>query len=279
MRADECLRDGNLDDTLHQLEEDVRKNPARVEYRVFLFQLLAVMGQWDRALNQLNVAGEMDAANLPMVVTYRSLLSCEALREDVFAGRRTPMVFGDPADWLALIVEALRVEAQGQYPQAQDLRAQAFDAAPATAGVIVTEATKPDGRPFAWIADADGRLGPMLEIVVDGRYYWAPVHRIRELRIESPVDLRDLVWMPAHVIWANGGQTVGMIPTRYAGSAASDNDMIRLARRTEWVEQETGVYVGVGQRMLVTDEDEYPLLDVREIHLQSESEPAAPTDE
>ena len=29
--------------------------------RIFLFQLLAVQGQWERSLNQLNVAAELDA--------------------------------------------------------------------------------------------------------------------------------------------------------------------------------------------------------------------------
>ncbi|MFO1349473.1 MAG: hypothetical protein U1F68_01835 [Gammaproteobacteria bacterium] len=36
------------------MQEQVRKNPANAKYRVFLFQLLAVLGQWERALNQLN---------------------------------------------------------------------------------------------------------------------------------------------------------------------------------------------------------------------------------
>ncbi len=66
----------------------MRKDPANAKHRIFLFQLLAVLGQWERAMNQLNVAGELDAGTLAMVQTYREALRCEVLRGEIFAGRR-----------------------------------------------------------------------------------------------------------------------------------------------------------------------------------------------
>ena len=35
-----------------------------------------------------------------------------------------------------------------------------------------------DGHGFEWIADADSRLGPLLEVILEGKYYWAPFCRI-----------------------------------------------------------------------------------------------------
>ncbi|WP_243671872.1 hypothetical protein [Paraburkholderia kirstenboschensis] len=78
MTAEERLREGDLDGCLSELQSRVRKEPSKAAYRVFLFQLLAVTGAWDRALTQLNVAGELDAAALPMVQTYRE--RCNARR-------------------------------------------------------------------------------------------------------------------------------------------------------------------------------------------------------
>ena len=109
----------------------------------------------------------------------------------------------------------------GEIEQAQQVRDEAFEAAPATHGVI-------DDQPFEWIADADARLGPMLEAIVNGRYYWVPFDRIREIRIEAPADLRDAVWTPAYFTWANGGETVGLIPTRYPGTEASSRSEAAL---------------------------------------------------
>lgn len=266
MDAQQSLSEGKLEEALGQLQGAVRSDPSNVKYRVFLFQLLAVMGQWDRALTQLSLVGEMDAGTLAMVQTYREALHCEGLRADVFAGKRSPLVFGKPEQWIAFIFEALKLSANEQYAQSQDLRAQAFDLAPATSGSI----GDPDKISFNWIADADSRMGPMLEAIVNGLYYWIPFHRIRTVNIEAPEDLRDMVWMPAHFTWANGGETVGLIPTRYPGSEASEDNQIRTAQKTIWQEPEENVYFGLGQRMLATDVGEYSLMDLRQINLDTE---------
>jgi len=267
MAASVTLRDGTLAETLSALQARVRGEPAAATHRIVLFELLSVLGQWDRALNQLEIAGQLDPGALAMVQTYREALSCEALRADVFAGRRSPLVLGQPEQWVALLVEALRLEANGREAEAGELRAQLGAAPPATgeraAGV------EPGAQSFAWIADADPRLGPLLEAIVNGRYYWIPFRHVRTLAIEKPADLRDLVWAPARFLWANGGEAVGLVPTRYPGSERSDDDAIRLARRTEWVEQPGTVVTGLGQRMLATDAGEYALLDLRRVELEA----------
>jgi len=270
MDAQLSLSQGKPEETLHQLQATVRSDPSNVKHRVFLFQLLAVMGQWDRALTQLNVAGELDASTLAMVQTYREALLCEGLRADVFAGKRSPVVFGKPEQWIALLLESLSLMADGQYAKSQDIRNQAFELAPATSGII-GDPSGPDSETFEWIADADARMGPVLEAIINGRYYWVPFHRIQSINIEVPEDVRDMVWMPAYFTWANGGETVGLIPTRYPGSEASEDKPIRLAQKTTWQELDDGVYQGMGQRMLATDVGEYPLMDLRLITLNSDA--------
>jgi type VI secretion system protein ImpE len=267
MLADQTLKEGRVDEALEQLQERVRKDPSNAKYRTFLFQLLAVTGQWERAMTQLKVVGDLDAATLPMVQMYREALHCEALRARVFAGGSSPLVFGDPEPWIAHVIEALRGSAEGRHAEAAEVRDRALEEAPATPGTI-------DGEPFAWIADADSRLGPLVEAIVNGRYYWVPFHRIRRIAVEEPSDLRDVVWTPVHFTWANGGEAVGLIPTRYPGSESSDDNLIRLARKTDWPQVADDVYEGRGQRMYATDSGEYPLMDVRSIEL-SVAEPTS----
>jgi len=265
MSAEDSLQQGNLDQALAELQERIRKNPADAKLRVFLFQLLCLLGQWERALTQLKVVGDLDAATLPMVQTYREAIGCEVLRQDVFAGRRAPLVMGEPQRWIALTLEALRASAQGHHAQAAELRAEAFDAAPDVTGSL-------DGAAFEWIADADSRIGPFLEVIVNGKYYWVPFHRIGRIVMEPPVDLRDLAWTAAQLTWSNGGQSVGLIPTRYAATVDQADGRLRLARMTQWREVADGVFEGLGQRVLATDVDEYSLLEVREIVLNSATE-------
>ena len=125
--------------------------------------------------------------------------------------------------------------------------------------------------------DGDSRLGPVLEAIVNGRYYWIPFQRIRSIQVEKPVDLRDLVWMPAHLTWANGGESVGLIPTRYPGSESSADPAVRSGRKTDWLEQPGGAYIGQGQRMFFTEGGEYPLMDVRHIVFEVDVPAAAAT--
>lgn len=256
MLAEQYLRKGHLIEALSALQAQVKAEPANARYRVFLFQLLAVLGQWERALNQLKVASELDAANLLMAQTYREAIHCEKLREAVFAGKHTPVVFGDPQAWGALMIEALRLDAQEHIQEAKALREQALNAAPARAGCI-------DGVAFEWMADADGRLGPLMEAIVNGKYYWVPLQQILKIELEQPSDLRDVVWTPAVFTWNNGGQASGLIPTRYPDSEKSADTAIQMGLKTEWQELANGVCRGLGQRLLATDVDDYALMDTR----------------
>jgi type VI secretion system protein ImpE len=265
----QLLREGNLSAAVEAARNQVRSAPADSRHRVLLFQLQCVQGLWDKALTQLDVIRDLDAEALPMVQTYREAIRCEVLRESVFAGDRSPFVFGEPQQWIAWLLEALKLLAKGHVAESQQLRDQAFEQAPATTGSI-------DGTPFEWIADADPRFGPCLEAIVNGRYYWIPFHRVKSVRIEKPADLRDTVWMPANFTWANGGETVGLIPTRYPGSQAAADPLVQLARVTEWDARTEELSVGIGQRLFGTDAGEYALMDTRKIDLDVAAEAAAP---
>jgi len=247
---------------LEALTQAVRAKPTDSKLRVFLAQLLCVLGQWERALNQLVVAAELDALAIPMKQVYGDAIRCEGVRAEVFAGRRTPMVFGHPDEWLAMLIESLLREGRDDTAAAQDLRQRAFDAAPASAGSL-------DGQRFEWLADADMRLGPVLEAFVKGKYYWVPLARLARIKIEPPEDLRDCVWLPAQLQFENGGESLALIPTRYVGSEASTDGALQLARKTEWRELANGVWAGAGQRVLGSDAGEYPIMEVREIQFDA----------
>jgi len=260
--AQELLAAGEPQVVLELLQRQVRERAADAKLRVFLFQLLSVLGLWQRALTQLTVCGEMDAATLPMVNTYRAAVQCELVREAVFAGKTTPMLFGQPQPWVASLVEALHADARGETALACKLRADALEAAPPSAGKL-------DGTAFDWIADADSRLGPVLEAIVNGRYVWIPFASLAKVDIEAPTDLRDLVWAPAHLVLANGGDTVALVPSRYVGSGSAGEGALQLARKTEWIEIGEEQYRGLGQRMLTTSAAEPGMLEVREIVLDA----------
>ena len=258
--AEQSLRDGDPAGALDRLQAQVRANPADFKLRIFLFQLLCVRGEWERALNQLDVAASLDPSGLDLVQTYGDAVRGEAIRADVFKGKRSPMVFGVPEPWLGLLVESLMVAGCGDHARSEELRARAFDEAETSSGDI-------DGRPFSWIADADSRLGPVLEAVIGGRYYWVPFSQVSSIAIDAPVDLRDMVWMPASLQFQHGGESMALIPTRYPGSEAAHDATIALARKTVWEEVAADAHHGLGQRIIATDVDDIPLMEIRAISI------------
>lgn len=262
MKAAELVQAGRLMEALNALQGEIRQNPADSKLRIFLFQLNCVLGRLDKALTQLQVVASLNAETMLLAQIFRPVIACELLRREVFAGKRTPLLFGEPAEWMGLLVQANSLLAEGKTKSATELRAKALEAAPTTSGQV-------DGQAFEWIADADSRLGPMLEVILEGKYYWIPFCRIAQVEIEKPSDLRDLVWTPARFTWINGGAVSGHIPVRYPDTEKAEDDGLRLSRKTAWREAAGDAFLGLGQRVLATDAADFPLLQCRTIQLNN----------
>src|SRR6266446_2777536 len=165
MNPDEYLKAGKVDEALAGLYEAIRTAPADAALRRFLFQLLCVTGKWAKALTQLQILAEIDSESSLLAQIFKPVIACEMLRTEVFKGRRTSLIFGEPKAWIGWMVQANTLIAEGQFKPARELRERALDSAPAIAGAINETA-------FEWIADADSRLGPVVEAMIDGKYFW-----------------------------------------------------------------------------------------------------------
>lgn len=264
MTPQEHLLEGDLSATLAALQGQVRSDASDPKLRVFLFQLLCVLGDWKRAITQLKLCAELDPLAIPMAQTYREAIICEVFREKVFAGEKDPLIFGEPLEWVALMIEANRALAGGNPSQAAELRNKAFEQVPAIGGSL-------NGERFEWIADADMRLGPILEIIVNGRYFWMPFSVIDTLTVEPPEDLRDAAWTAANLKLQNGGEFVALIPTRYVGTATSGDHAAMLSRTTTWADVGGDTFVGTGQRLLTIGETDVAIMDLRSLEMDPEA--------
>ncbi|MFT6458147.1 type VI secretion system accessory protein TagJ [Pseudophaeobacter arcticus] len=265
MTPEEHLRAGDPDQALAALQEQVRADPSNAKLRIFLFQLLCILGDWKRAVAQLRLSAELDANATVMAQAYREAILCEVYREKVFKGEKDPLILGEPEAWLAQLIEAQKMLAQGHVAQATALREAAYEAAPTSAGTI-------NGTAFDWIADADMRLGPVLEVILNGRYFWLPFAQIQSLEIDEPSDLRDTVWMAGTLTLANEGALAVLIPTRYPGSETAEAGA-KLARMTNWQDLGGGAYIGFGQRLLTIGEQDFPLMDIRQLKIGAQDDP------
>jgi type VI secretion system protein ImpE len=125
------------------------------------------------------------------------------------------------------------------------------------------------------LEDADPRLGARFEVYIGGRYSWIPMEHVASLRVERPHKLRDLLWAPAHLKGgaALDGADVGevLLPVLTPSASTHADERVRLGRLTEWMELPDGLEAPVGQKMLLVDDEEFPILEVRELEVESAS--------
>ncbi|HMQ18305.1 MAG TPA: type VI secretion system accessory protein TagJ, partial [Sphingopyxis sp.] len=236
--------------------EQVRANPADEQVRMFLFQLFALLGDWNRAKAQLETLAKLSPEMRMLSVAYGQCLDAEAERAAVMAGAQ-PASFYQDYDWTPALAEAIRLGGLGE-AGAEARRDAAFDAAPATPGTA-------DGAAFDWIADADMRFGPTIEAIIGGRYALMPFAALESIEISPAQDLRDTIWAQAQFALREGPQLAGFIPVRYPGSEAADEAELVRGLTTDWRAGPAGE-TGLGHRILTTSEGaDLPLLSVRSL--------------
>lgn len=254
--ADALLRSGDLDGARAALIEVVRTEPSNQQARMFLFQLLAIAGEWDKAKRQLDLLAQLSGEAQMLSVAYGQAIAAEAQRAAVFAGTERAHQHV-ASDWAEGVVDAIEHFGQGRIADGEAARDAAFDAAPDTPGKFNGE------DEFDWIADADSRFGPCFEAIIGGRYGIQPFDQVEQIRSEGPRDLRDIVWYPVQIAFKTGQSVAAMLPARYPGSESASETAERLARSTSFIDQPWGA-AGRGQHVwsLSTD-DERDLLSLR----------------
>jgi type VI secretion system protein ImpE len=254
--AEDLLRGGDLDRTRALLVERVRAQPADEQARMFLFQLLAVTGEWDKARTQVQALAQLSPEAQMLAAAYGQAIAAEATRKAVFAGTERAAVLIDAEGWAGGLAEAIQLIAQGNADAGLAARDAAFDAAPDCPGMF-------NGAAFNWIADADARFGPSFEAIIAGRYGLIPFDAVERISSEGPVDLRDLVWYPVQIAFRAGQSVAAMLPARYPGTESAAGGDERLARATSWQEAAWGD-AGVGQHLLMlSNGEEHGLLALR----------------
>jgi type VI secretion system protein ImpE len=231
--ADELLRAGDLDGARAALVNTIRGAPTDQPARLFLFQLLCLSGEWDKAQTHLRSLASLTPEAQMLAVNYNLAIEAERVRAEVFAGKAPPALLVTSSPWAAELAVALGAVCEGHMDEAIAHRDAAFDAAPDTPGDL-------NGVAFDWLADGDSRFGPALEAIIAGRWGLVPFDAIERIESEGPKDLRDLVWLPAQVAFKTGQSVNAMLPVRYPGSENADDTAIRLARRTDWTDEPWG---------------------------------------
>lgn len=259
-----------LSEALARSEATVRAEPQKASARWLLFELLCILGQWERALKQLQTWAELSKDNDSAAHVMRGLIRGEHQRIEVLAGRADPATVTvdsmQAPSWISGLSEALKLgSASGpgavESLEASDLaREAALAQAPDTPG-------RCGPQTFAWITDSDSRLGPVCEVFLIGAYRWLALADLASVTKAAPAGLLDLVWAQVDLVLRDGTALKGYMPVRYPVHVG-DRDALLMARETVWTDVgRTGV-TARGQKMWTTDSGDIALLDVRHCEFQ-----------
>jgi type VI secretion system protein ImpE len=230
MNARELYQAGQLGPAVQTLGAELRDNPTDARRRIFLFELLCFAGEYDRAEKHLDVLAQSSPDAATGALLYRAALAAERTRHQLFEKR--------------------------DYPSA-----------PAPAPVR----GKLNGKEFESLEDADPRIGARVEVFAAGDYMWLPLAHVSSIQIEPPKRLRDLLWAPAliHTGPELQDRELGevLMPVLSPFSFRHADDAVRLGRATVWEEAENGQEIPFGQKMLLVDGEEFPLLEIRTLEI------------
>ena len=227
--ARELFDAGKLNAAIEALGSELRERPTDVQRRTFLFELLCFAGNWDRAEKQLDALAVPDDEQRMGEWLYRAALNAERTRHEVFGSLPDRPAGGPPVS--------------GTF----------------------------NGKPFQTLEEADSRLGASLEVFAGGNYLWIPLEQIALLEVQPPKRLRDLLWAVATIRGGAGfeGSDLGqvLLPVLSPFSWRHADDSVRLGRMTVWEEGPNGQEIPFGQKILLMDDEEIPLLELRRLEI------------
>lgn len=262
--AKELLEQGNLKGAIEEQTRLVKESPSDNQRRTSLFELLCFAGEWDRAEKQLSALSQPDPkapgamqAQLALQV-YVSNLNAERERVKVFQQGARPHFLRPVPAYVELHIQALSLVRERKLAEARELLDRAEEERPALPGAA-------NGEPFADFRDFDDLVGPVLEVLHNGRYVWLPYEQIRRIEIHEPKKLRDLIWAGAKVEADDGTTGDVFVPALYAGSSRHEDDLVKLGRMTDWVSLSEDLQVGVGLRSFLVDEEDRSIFETKTV--------------
>ena len=108
-----------------------------------------------------------------------------------------------------------------------------------------------NGRPFQELRDADDLFGGVLEVMAQGRYFWAGLEQVRHGGDESRRGSRatSSSSLPTSSWSSEAGEV--FLPALYPGSHEHADEQVKLGRMTDWKILDGDLALGLGPAHLL----------------------------
>jgi len=259
---------GKLAEAVAAATAAVKSAPTDARARWVLGELLIVAGELERADQQFDTLGTLDAKMVPRVSPVRYLIRAAVARRDFQESGAVPeFIDGGPTPHQRLLLEAGVHLRAGDSEKALTLASEAERIRPALAG-------RHGETAFTDFRDGDDLLAGVFEVFKGGKYFWIPAERVVAIEFDPPSSPLDLYARAVTLTLGSAGEEADHevhMPVVYALQSDSD-DLCRLARSTKWVGGRDAPVRGVGQRIFsLADGTDLDILDIESLAFTTES--------
>jgi type VI secretion system protein ImpE len=262
--AKPLLESGNLTGAIESALTLVKSNPTDASSRIFLFELSAFAGDWERAKRQLDVIGHQDTTAMIGSKIYEQCVLAEAKRADFFATGAKPEFLATPPDYIYGLLTANNRVREGNLKEAREVLDKVDEERPAFACKI-------NGGDVEDFRDYNDLTSVILEVIIKDSYVWVPLEQIEKITFSEPKSLRDYFWRQATMETDNGTNGDVFIPALYNNSWRSGDDNIRLGKLTDWRDIGEDIYIGEGAKLFAVSGAEHKtIFDLNEIEFVKE---------
>ncbi len=226
MTLQELLEQDKLQEAIAQLQQNIQGNPNDCEAQFLLFELLALSEDFDGAESALRTVSALDAETSNTVDFFIGILQAERLRYNFWVNAEgSPSAIFEPPTYASAFIDAHFYLHANQVSEAESTLQAGWEQVPQRSGTLNNE-------PFTAIRDLDDILGPFLEIIVPGQYFWVPFDHIQRLDIPPLRSYPDTIWMPVDINFVGGRSGNAWIPSLYSGTGHNQDGKIQFGRMT-----------------------------------------------
>ena len=269
MSSSELFQEGKLSEAIDAAIASVKANPADMNVRYFLAELLCLAGQWERADKQLDTVFQQADDKAVHVILFRHLIRAEIARKQFFTEGRIPEFLFEVPDFLRLHLDASIAIREGNLSDAATVLEKAEAQRPRVAGKHIS--SDDDELSFAEFRDLDDLTSSFFEVITStGKYYWVPIDKVKSIEFNAPRRTQDLIWRCVAMEVDDGPEGEVYLPTIYAGTSDQDDEQLKLGRGTDWLTPDPGPVRGLGQRMFLLGDEDRPIMQLSKLVFEHE---------
>lgn len=251
----DALLQGQLQQALEILINEIRISPKDAGLRSSFIELLCISGDFERADEQLMQSIKLFPEYISGASQLRHLVNAAQARKDFALGATSATVLGGNEETTKSLVNFNLSYTSNNFALASEV-ARNLEKSRAVQGFTV------NGTFYSDVRDIDDQLGGYIELFsTAGNYFLVPIAHINTLEIKPANSLLESIWRPVEFDIEGLGEGEGHMPLTYIGS---DTDAQKLGRETDWKQlgsEET--YLGLGQKCWMVGEIALPIFDVQ----------------